>query len=177
MGFLGTIVLFGFVSLFAYCFNKIKDRKHQNSSEIKIIKEHKDAESQKLFKVGSIQTVENSQANELYSKGYAVPVEKEIISSVNIEDRKEEASQCSKCNFKIFPEDRICPNCMHDVLNETKSLKLQAQSLTKTKQNEKISLSKRDKLLELKNLFDDGLITEQDYEVARRKIIDTQCNQ
>lgn len=66
---------------------------------------------------------------------------------------------------------------MHDVSNETKSLKLQAESLTKTKQNEKISLSKRDKLLELKNLFDDGLITEQDYEVARRKIIDTQCNQ
>ncbi len=66
---------------------------------------------------------------------------------------------------------------MHDVSNETKSLKLQAESLTKTKQNEKISLSKRDKLLELKSLFDDGLITEQDYEVARRKIIDTQCNQ
>ncbi|MCL2676015.1 MAG: hypothetical protein FWE84_05500 [Firmicutes bacterium] len=38
-------------------------------------------------------------------------------------DRAEETSLCSKCGFKIFPEDKVCPSCGHNVSNETKPFK------------------------------------------------------
>lgn len=147
--------------------------------EIKTIKEYIDDETQQRFEIGSTRIVEISRANVICLKGYAVPLEKEMISSTNIESLKEEVALCSKCNFQLFPEDKICPQCMHDVSNETKPLKIDAptiqrttQPLIKRKQSDKQPLSKKDKLLELKSIFDEGLITEQDYEVARRKILE-----
>ena len=101
---------------------------------------------------------------------------------VDYEKSSAEASLCSECGFQIFPENKICPNCQHDVSNETKPfvnettvnepIQKQPQIAVEPKNPEFIK--KKEKLQELKELYDEKLITGQDYEIARRKIIESE---
>jgi len=84
---------------------------------------------------------------------------------------------CLNCGFEIYPEDKMCSKCGKIVVKNVKPLVVQTEEPEKNKTHSKkdngktIDKSIKIKLLELNELFEEKLISQQEYDKKRTEIL------
>lgn len=84
---------------------------------------------------------------------------------------------CLNCGFEIYLEDKMCSNCGKIVAKNLKPLVVQTEEPEKNKTHIKkekgknIDKSIKIKLLELNELFEERLISQQEYDKKRTEIL------
>jgi len=146
---------------------------------IKIIKEIEDPKTREMYQVGCEYSIKKVDAKWLCDNGYAVETVKEASANTN-------STVCGECGYKIlqrFSDEKWCRNCGNKLDNKKQStatpkentsqeVKVRRTSVAETTKPVVTAKTKKEKLIELREFFEEGLITEKDYEISRRKIID-----
>lgn len=94
-----------------------------------------------------------------------------------ISDKNENIEICSECGCQIFPEETKCNNCgkEREIMKKTTTNK--AKKVLPSNNTEQVNIqlnekSNKEKLLEIKDLYKEKLITEKEYEEKRKMIIE-----